>query len=631
MGRRIARAFAEALLAVSLASAAGAQDPVARDIALDAQVAPPPAPVAVASQPASPPRVALAIDRLERAWAEPSANLAERSERTRAVANEIGVGSLDPLARALLWNGSDPTPLRDRAAAAVVLAPDLPLAHGALAAAEWDGGAPGAAFQSATQAVSTLTDHLGAWLWLSLTGWLLAAVALSAGALLFLAARAVAAARFVAHDLGDALEPSMPTFSRVALLLGLVLLPAALGEGLLGVGVGLVALCMIGASREQRIAVALAALCLVVAVHPFAHRAGIAIAAFGAEPTAAAGWAAESGFLDPADALRLTRAVDFNAEPVAADPLALSALAEWKRRSGELATADAYYARLLSSGDTDVAVLSNAAVLKIELGDPQAAIGLYLRAIASAPSALLWFNLAQAHGAAIDVEQHDRALAAAQSMDPSLVSELTKRLAGARGPYGAASPLPQSWLRERMLGGELDPAALPLRGVLAPGWLGRSLGATLAAFALAAALGLALGMRFEPSVGCLDCGAHLCRRCGTVPRGDNRCESCQRRRFEDRAAWDRSRRSLGERVLALVHRVLPGLIGGAGRGAAFGLVVALAMSGAVVFCFGHARVLPDPGSVGVAGALAFTAAAAACVGLHLLAVLAGGWLRRGPS
>src|SRR4029453_15172303 len=139
---------------------------------------------------------------------------------------------------------------------------------------------------------------LAGWLWLSITGWRLAAIALAGGSLLFLAARGVSAARFVAHDLGDAIEPSMPTFSRVALLLAVVLAPAALGEGLLGLGVGLVALCCVGASREQRIAVAVAALCLTATAHPLARRGGASIAALGAEPALAASWAAESGFLD---------------------------------------------------------------------------------------------------------------------------------------------------------------------------------------------------------------------------------------------------------------------------------------------------------------------------------------------
>jgi tetratricopeptide (TPR) repeat protein len=613
-------------LAASLALAARAED-VAPIPAAPAAAGPSAAPSPVVSAPAPP---ALAIDRLDRAWSAPAANLAERSERTRDVADEIGVGSLDPLARAVLWNAADPGSPLERARAAAVLAPNLPLAQGALARAAWQHGDHLEAVQSAVAAVRALGASLDGWLWLSVTGWLLAAIALAGGALVFLAARGIAAARFVAHDLGDAIAPSMPSFSRAALVAALVLAPAAFGEGLLGLGTGLVALGCVGASREQRVAVALAALALAAAAHPVARLAGRSIAALGAAPTVEASWAAESGFLDVPDALRLARAATADEQSGPGDPLALSALAEWKRRSGDLATADAYYTQLLASDDTDVTVLSNAATLKIALGDPDAAIELYRRAIAVAPSALLWFNLAQAHGAAIDVEQHDRAIAAAQAIDPDVVSDLTKRLASARGPYAAASPLAMQVVRAKLADHEVDGDALPLRGVLAPGRLGGSLPLTLAAFALAAALGVGFGARFEPSVGCLDCGAHLCRRCGTAPRGDGRCEACQGRRFEARGAWDRNGgRSPGERALGLVRRLLPGLVGGRGRGALGGFAVALALSGALVFGLGHAAVLPDPGSVGAAGPIAFGAAAAACAATYAaIAALVGGRLRR---
>src|SRR5690606_2949577 len=111
------------------------------------------------------------------------------------------------------------------------------------------------------------------------------------------------------------------------------------------------------------------------------------------------------------------------------DPIAVQALAQWQRRAGDLAAADARYAALLARAEEDPALLNNAAAVKLALADPEAAIDLYRRALEVRPSALVWFNLSQAHGAAIDVEQHDRALAAAQAMDPEVVRDLTERLA----------------------------------------------------------------------------------------------------------------------------------------------------------------------------------------------------------
>ena len=85
MSRGIARALAGATLAVALASAVRAEDAAPPDAAPGAVEAPASA-VAPPSEPA-PPRVALAIDRLERAWSTSASSLGERSERTRAVAD----------------------------------------------------------------------------------------------------------------------------------------------------------------------------------------------------------------------------------------------------------------------------------------------------------------------------------------------------------------------------------------------------------------------------------------------------------------------------------------------------------------------------------------------------------------
>ena len=634
MGQRLARASAGIALLLALGSAAGAQ-PVASDAApVAAPLTADPPPAAAPPAPVRAPVQRFAIDRLERAWSEPSSGPLERARRTRAVADEIGIASLDPLARALLWDAAATDSLLDRAQAAVLLAPELPLAQAALAQAEWRSGAPLAAVRSASRAIAALTTQLDGWLWLGATGSLLAALALAAGAGIFLALRGFAAARFVAHDLGDVIEPSMPGFARAALLAGLVLVPVALGEGLAGLALGLVTLGFVARSRSQRVAVGCAALCLVAAIHPLARAAGHRIAAIGADPALVASAAADTGLLDTTDSLRLRRAAGSfaPASTVEPDPIALMALAEWKRRSGDLAAADAQYAPLVAADDADADLLSNAAAVKLALGDPNAAIDLYRRAIEIAPSALLWFNLSQAHGAAIDVEQHDRALAAAQSLDPVAVSELTKRLAGAHSPFAASVPPSRDRVRERLLATPVDPAALPFRARLAPGWLGRSLPLAVLAFALAAGLGVLLGSRIEPSAGCRDCGAHLCPRCGAAPRGDGRCEACQRRRFEGRGAWDRksASRSVAERARGAALWLFPGLLDRGGS--TLGLPIAIAASAAVVFAFRHAAVLPDAGSVGAAGALAFGVATAACVALHLLlAAISGAVASRSRS
>jgi tetratricopeptide (TPR) repeat protein len=566
----------------------------------DLPAAEPPAPPVVTA-----PRVELALERLERAWSTPAEGIAERASRARAVADEVGIASVDPLARAALFDaGVGASPL-ERAQAAVLLAPGLPLAHAEHARAEWSDGAPGEAVAAAQAAVRALPLHLEAWLWLGATGAVLALATLAGGALLFLAARAGVTARFVAHDLGDRIEPSMPTFARVASVAAVALVPAALGEGLAGAALGLFGLGLLSTSREQRISVSLAAVLFVAALYPLARFAGARVAVVGADPVALASWAAESGMLDPIDALRLNRA-----SVAQTDPLALQALAQWSRRAGDLATADRRYAALLEQSGPDPVVLNNAAGVKLALGEPKAAIELYRRAIGVEPSALLWFNLSQAHGADIDVEQHDRALAAAQSLDPIAVSELTKQLAGSSTAYAAELPLSQPRVRERLLEVDAASAAAELRRPLAPGWLGASPWIAVAAFVAVGVLSLLIRGRFEASSACLDCGAHLCRRCGTAPRGDGRCEPCQRRRFQGRAAaaWDAGApRSLDERGRRALHWLSAGLFA---RRSATALPAAILAVGALAALFAHDAVLPDPGSVGAAGTLAFGAAAA---------------------
>jgi tetratricopeptide (TPR) repeat protein len=597
-----------------LPDAAPIEDTPALDPTLD-PAEPPIAPGAIPIEPA-PARPALSIERLERAWSTPAQGLAERAANARAAADEAGIASVDPLARAALFDTRETSAL-ERAHAAVLLAPGLPLAHAALAQAHWQAGAPAEALAAAREAVRLLPRHLDAWLWLGATGGVLLLVALAGGTLCFLVAQAIATARFAAHDLGDWLEPSMPRVARVALVAGLVLVPAALGEGLAGVALGCTALGLLAHGREQRIAVSTAAALFVAALHPVARWAGTRVAAVGADPVAQASWAAESGLVDAVDALRLVHATAEEGGR-SADPLALEALAQWARRSEDLAVADRRYSALLEQAGPDPVVLNNAAGVKLALAQPADAIELYRSALEIEPSALLWFNLSQAHAASIDVEQHDRALAAAQSIDPIAVSELTTHLAGRPAAYAVELPLSQPRLRARLLATEGGLAAAELRRPLAPGLLGASPWLAIAAFAAAGGLALVLRGRFEASRGCLDCGAHLCRRCGTAPKGDGRCEPCQKRRFQGRAAaaWDARRaRSLGERGAAALRWLGAGLVG---RRVATGLPAAILAIAALAALLGHDAVLPDPGSVGAAGAFALTAVA----GLALAAYLA---------
>jgi tetratricopeptide (TPR) repeat protein len=651
--RGIARLWIASVLALGLPAASQGQDasPSAEPVTAALPPATPslePAPaIDPLSNPDPPPPVRRlpgpVIDPIERAWSGGSRALRDRAERTRAAADEVGLESVDALARALVFGGKDLGSFEERAEAAVLLAPDLPAAHAALARARFASGSFAAAASSASDAIAALPRSLDAWLWLGATGWVLALFALAGGALVYLGARGFASTSHAAHDLGDRLEPSMPDFSRVALVAALVLLPAGLGEGLAGAALALLVFGWWQSARAQRIALACAALLFVAAIHPVANLAGARLAAIGADPIVAAAVAAEAGALDPVDAARLARAASDPASgsaPENADPLAMYALAQWARRSGDFAEADARLAAVLTQNSDDPVVLASAASAKIALGNPKEAVELYRRAIATEPTALLWFNLSQAHGRAIEVEQHARALAAAQSLDPDEVSELTARLAGSRGAYVADVPMPLERLRDRLASGDASAAADRLRRPLAPGWLGRSSWFAALAFAAAAALGAALGRGFEASTTCLDCGTRLCRHCGTAPEAlrdgiaaEPRCEACRTRRIEMRAAagWEpRAGGARAQRVRAAnaLGALFPGLAGRSARRPAFGLMAALCLAGALAFGLGADAVVPDPARVGLAGAIAFGIATAFCVTLYAAIALVSARLER---
>lgn len=581
--------------------------------------------LAPAAPPPAPTLPGPVLERIEHAWTAPPATLADRVARTRSAADESGIASLDPLGRALVFGSDELGSAAQRAEAAVVLAPDLPAAHAALARARLDAGAIPDAMAAALDAMRAVSRSFDGSLWFATTASVLLFFALAAAALIFVGVRGVAAGPHAAHDLGDHVETSMPSFSRVALLAALVLLPAALGEGLAGALLGLLVIALWQGRRAQQIALATAALLFVAAIHPIANYAGAQFAAIGADPVVAAVVAAESGAIDPVDASRLTRAAPATSRD--GDPLALYSLAQWTKRSGDLPAADARFTTLLEANAVDPAVLASAASAKIGLGDPKAAVELYRRAIAVESSALLWFNLSQAHGRAIDVEQHDRALAAAQSLDPVAVSELTARLANSRGGFIADLPLSPARLRARLAAADAGTAAAQLRAPFAPGLLGRSIWIAAIGFGAAIALGIALQRRVDGSTRCVDCGTRLCRHCGTAREssqatiGDARCEDCRRRRIEARAgaAWDaRAGTSLAwsVRLRNALGWLLPGLAGRSARRAGIGLAAVVAASGAVAFGLGSAAVVPDPATIGTTGAIAFHALAIGCATLY---------------
>ncbi len=300
------------------------------------------------------------------------------------------------------------------------------------------------------------------------------------------------------------------------------------------------------------------------------------------------------------------------------DPLAMYALAQWARRSGNLAAADARFDALLARDGSDPVVLAGAANVKIALGDPKAAVDLYRRAIATEPSALLSVSLSQAHGRAIDVEQHARALAAAQSLDARCRERATARLAGSNGaPRGggaAAAALAAQRLAARDASLAADSSAArsrPACSGVRSGWRhwpsrppGRSVCRSAAASKRRA-------VATSAARGCVSSAAPREIRPSPWRRRGAALRRLRRPAAESRAGGLGIRptgaRALLARGTNALGWLLPGLVGRSARRPVLGLGAALCAAGALAFGPGADAVVPDPASVGAAGSIVFGA------------------------
>lgn len=587
----------------------------------------PPLRVEAERVPAEDRAVPLSLARLEQAWwQEPTAPLAARAERVRAAADALGVTDLEPLARALLIDPSLGS-RRERAAAAVQLAPGLPAAQLARAQAEWSGaGGVGNALDAAQKALFALPHHLESRLWLEATVLTLLFVAALTAGLLWIAARGLRAATHAGHDLSHRIDPGMPDFAKAAAIAALILLPAALGEGLLGAGLALFALGWWAGDTGQRRALGAAALLVVVALGPLAGAAGRSLGSFSADPVVFAAIASEGGWLDPAEAQRLRRA------SASGDPLATQAIARRARRSGDFERAQSLSAQLLADPRAVTPTLLNdAAQVRLAVGDVSGAIEFTERAIDLRPSADLWFNLAQAHVRAIDMDSHAAALAAAQALDPRRARVLTGRLAASEETL-VDLPLDGAALRAR-LRSAADPAtAAALRTWVAPGALGARPWLAALLFAGLAVAGTGVARMRTPSRLCSDCATRLCARCRSGEPSDGLCADCARRRLEARhgGPWElRGERSGARARLAAFARraapLLPGLTEAEPRRPGWSLAALTALAAAGVLWIGRDGIVGDPAAVGAAGPLALAALAGA-IGMSALTL--GVWAHR---
>ena len=548
-----------------------------------------------------------------RAWARPSASLEERVGRAQQAGLQLGMRNLEGPARALLLDPHAASPV-DRARAAVALAPDLPATRFALASALWREEAD--VYDALTElrsGLDTVPHHLDSWLWSRAAAWSALASACTWGGLLFLLLAGAASVPALVRDLA-ALPVALPGPSRLALAGSLLLAPAAMGEGLLGVALASAGLAVAYGRMPSRLATAAAALLVLAGLFPLSERSELALRALVADPVAHAVYDVEYGLPNAADLARVERAG-------ADDPLAAGALALRARREGDLLGADAAFAPLLKSKDPRL--LNNAANVRLALGRTEEAIDLYEAAAQRGTSPVVLFNLAQAYGRAVKLEQQDLALAEAQAIGPVQVADLT-RISISQGagapvdlPVGVASLLP------RLTGTEQTPDARgPLPLALAPGQLGRSAIVGL----LGAVLALLLGVGGSLLLGQASPGGDPFS--AGVARLLQGASGDPSRRME-RLARLREREIRIERLILLLGVLVPGAAGVLRRRPGLGLLASVLFAGAASAWIHRHGVVPDPLVLGSGAFIVAALCVLVLVGFYALATGLSMVLREG--
>jgi tetratricopeptide (TPR) repeat protein len=596
---------------------ATAETPAGAPTAATPAGAPLPAPVA-AAQPAEriePPRPAPAgLDlssgelsardpvraALWRAWSLPSGSLAERVRRTERAGLALGLGNLDDPARALLLEAGFGPPA-ERAELAAELAPQLPATHAALAAARFDAWQLPSAARSLRKALATAVEHLEGRLWLEATGADVLFGAAFGGALGFLALAAAGSFPRFARDLRALRE--LPAPSAGALAASVVLLPAALGEGLAGAGLGLAGFALLNGSWWRRLWVTAAAALLVVSLHPLLEHRAARHAALAVDEVALAAWATERGTPTASELARVVRHAE-------RDPLASRALALRLARQGELARAQERFGLLLEH-DPAPDLLANAAAVRLLTGDVDAAIALYERAAKSSDSAVVRFDLAQAYGRAIRLDEQDLALAEAQALDPDVLVELNHRYNGQDGALVAYLPLSADAVKRVGDDAVVPYLASVLRRPLAPGTIGESRADAVLALAVAVASGLLLGAALHRMAGPdEDLYAGIARLL-QMRGGDSMARMAQIEEL-------RARQARLERLATLAGWLVPGAAGLAGeRPLLAWLGVALFASGVSLFVYRHGAIA-DPLALGALPDAVVGVGIAALAGAYLL-------------
>ena len=305
-----------------------------------------------------------------------------------------------------------------------------------------------------------------------------------------------------AHDLGDLLSNHMPTFARYALLGGLLLVPLVLGEGLFGLALALFTVAFIYGGAGQRKALVMAAVLLVIGLHPLAQLSSVAAKFIDSDPVASSVLQVLDGTETAADVERLEAAAP-------KDLAAIHALAYRDRRFGLVESSRVHLEEVISRVPNDLVALANLGNIEKRRGNTDAAIGYYERAAVQESDATLLFSLSQAYASAFRMQEYEATLIRAQKIDDQAVAGLSSLgdaslVADLRFPV---SHLIRDRLVSLALSQDADRGAV---AILAPGRLGAAWYVTGGALALIVLCSLLLSKSWSHASVCTRCGHRIC-------------------------------------------------------------------------------------------------------------------------
>ncbi len=545
-------------------------------------------------------------ERVVAAWRQAPDAAYARAAALRRVRLEYGIGDLLAPARVILESATEDDPdiytgfARD-------LAPGVPMIQFEHVGALIRSGDTGSAIRSLRDALGSLARSLPAQLWMIENVSLLLLFVVLGASLGFILLAALQVFPHAAHDLGDLIAGSRaPVFARHAALAALLLLPFAMGEGVVGLALALFALAFAYGKASQRKVLVMAAILLVIGLHPLAQLVSIVTTIVDEDPIAKSVMAVVDRTESRADVERLESAY-------AEDLVAAHALAYRARRYGLEALSRNRLEALRERVPTDGVVLAGLANIAMRRGETEAAIGLYERAAAQIDSPILLFDLSQAYAHAFRMEEAEATLSRAQRMDADVVAALSGL---GDADLVADLPFPSTLLRDRFRFVAMsDHPSFDLAEAFAPGRLGERWFVSASAFALVALFCLLFANRFDHSSRCIRCGDRICTRCQETVWSEELCDDCHHL-FQYPDATDPSLRMARlqalsrrevrvNRILAAGAVLVPGMAGLVARRPDFAMSGLLLFGWILAWVIWPMGVFEDPLLMGDAALLGF--------------------------